>query len=54
MKYVWLLSIKVTFLEVFIQLEKPVENPEDFLFIEKCAVLKKGKVQKSWKTVKVH
>ena len=32
-------SVKFTLLEVFIQVEEPVENSENFFFVEKCAVL---------------
>ena len=42
--------VKVTLLEVFIQLEKPVENPENFFFVEKCTVLAKT-VKVQWGNV---
>ena len=32
---------QVTLLEVLIQLEEPVEHPENFFFVEKCTVLAK-------------
>ena len=34
-------SSQVTLLEVLIQLEEPVEHPENFFFVEKCTVLEK-------------
>ena len=41
----WLL-VKVTLLEVFLQLEEPVENPENFFFVQKRAILAKKEITK--------